>query len=186
MKNFISLLSVLLISTISCAKKDTSPLGCDAANCTTSTSYVDASTDVIEDVQSTDQVISGTDYEFTLLPGYSKVDAQESNSLVFSNVDKNNLVVLTKEEPFHGSSEEFALEVLRSVRDSGAHLNEIKQIEINSNKFLSVDSSKDGVRMWVLISAKNNYGLSLACGGPETDQKQVKICSDIFSSFLVN
>jgi len=183
----LSLLTLGLISCSSCAKKDTTaPPVCEGGSCplTPPTAVPDASVTPPTPPPPADQVVTGTGYQVTIPAGWVKMDPpQETKGLeaLFLNKDKHSLIILIK-EPFTGTSAEYTLEALRGLKGAGATLNSAKQVDINGNKFVLIDSNKDGVRMWMWVTVQNGSGLALSCGGPAAEDWHQGICTTVASS----
>lgn len=174
------LLVLGLVSCSSCAKKDTTPPPCDGGTCTlpTSTPSVPA--------PPPDQVLSEDDWSVSVPVGWEKLTPPTTDPEVkvfYGNKEKQNLVIFVK-EAFPGTSAEYVLEGLRGLKDSGSKLNGARQVDLNGNKFVLVDSSRDNVRMFMWITAKNGFGYALSCGGP-ADQPQEDICTKIASTVTI-
>lgn len=132
----------------------------------------------------TDQVVTGTGWEVTIPVGWNKMEPPQSTpglEMLYLNKDKHNLILLIK-EPFTGTASEYTLEALRGLKGAGAVLASAKQVEVNGNKFVLIDSTKDGVRMWMWVTVQNGSGLALSCGGPATEDWHQAICSTVASS----
>jgi hypothetical protein len=181
----LSLLSLGLISCSSCAKKETSGPVCEGGSCplpsaTPSTTPPDPPLPP----PPTDKVVTGVGWELTVPAGWDKLEPpQPTPGLegLYLNKDKHNLFLLIK-EPYAGKSDEYTLEALRGLKSAGAHLNSAKQVEVNGNKFVLVDSDKNGVRMWLWVTVRNGSGFALSCGGPATEDWHQGICATVASS----
>lgn len=170
-----SLLALGLISCSSCAKKDQivpSPApGCTGSSCPLPPAP-----------PSTDQVFSGKDWELTVPAGWEKKPNDDVNVKVFvANQSKMNLVIFI-EEAFPGTPEQYAIMALRGLRSAGARLVSAKQVEVNGEKLVLLESEKDGVRLWLWLAVKNGNGFALSCGGRSTDDWNRDICVTISNS----
>jgi hypothetical protein len=177
-----SLLALGLISCSSCAKKETTAPVCEGGSCPLPTpTPPDAS---VTPPPPTDQVFSGTGWSLTVPPGWDKVEPPAETKgleVLLLNKDKHNLILVIR-EAFPGTSAEYTLEALRGLKGAGATLNSAKQVDINGNKFVLIDSNKDGVRMWMWVTVQNGSGLALSCGGPAIEDWHQAICSTVASS----
>lgn len=179
-----SLLTLGLISCSSCAKKETTAPVCEGGSCPLVPPTASSSATPPTPPPPADQVVTGAGYQVTIPAGWEKTTPpQETPGLeaLFLNKDKHSLILLIK-EAFPGTSAEYTLEALRGLKGAGATLNSAKQVDINGNKFVLIDSSKDGVRMWMWVTVQNGSGFALSCGGPATEDWHQGICSTVASS----
>ena|SRR5574339_638507 len=177
----LSLLSIGLISCSSCAKKETTPPVCEGGSCPLPSATPTTPTPPPPPV---DTVVTGAGYEVTIPNGWKALTPPEETpglEFIYMNPDKHNMFLLIKES-YPGTSAEYTLEALRGLKGSGAHLNSAKQVEVNGNKFVLIDSDKNGVRMWMWVTVSNGSGLALSCGGPADEDWHQGICSTVASS----
>ena len=181
-----SLLALGLISCSSCsscAKNDTIQSECEGGSCPITPHPSASPSDSTTPPPPTDQVFSGTGWELTVPPGWEKINPpQETKDLevMLLNTEKHNLILLFK-EPFTNTSAEYTLEALRGLKGAGATFVSAKQVELNGNKFVLIES-KNGVRMWVWVTVQNGSGFALSCGGPELEDWHKDDCSTVANS----
>jgi hypothetical protein len=188
MKRLLFVLPLLimgLVSCSSCAKQETVAPPCDGGSCTlpTATATATATTPPAPP----DQVFSEDDWSVTIPTGWAKMEPPEPApelKLFYGNKEKMNLVIFVK-EAFPGTNAEYVLEALRGIKDGGGKIAAARQVDINGNKFVLVDSSRDNIRMWMWILAKNGFGYALSCGGPVGDTGQEDICTKIANTVTI-
>lgn len=187
MKRLLFVLPLLimgLVSCTSCTKKETVAPPCDGGSCPMPTA---SSTTPPVPTALPDQVLSEEDWSVSLPAGWSKLEPPmpaPELKLFYGNKDKMNLVIFVK-EPFQGTNAEYILEGLRGIKDGGGKIASARQVDLNGNKFVLVDSTKDNIRMWMWILAKNGFGYALSCGGPATDAGQEDICTKIANTVTI-
>lgn len=177
------LLAIGLISCSACAKKDATEPPCTGSTCPSPTA-----SPIVPVVQSTDQVLSADNWSLSVPQAWAKMNTTPvpPEVLVFyGNQATKNLIILVK-EPFAGTVSEYALEGLRGLKDGGAIVNTARQVNINGNSFVLVDSTRAGVRAWMWITAKNSFGYALSCGGPATDTTQEDTCTSVANTLKIN
>lgn len=182
-------LPALILGLMSCTSsspsKDVTP-PCDASTCATPSAAPTASDSA--PAVSTDQVLSEQDWSLSVPQGWAKMSApiDDANIKVFmGNQDKKNLVIFVK-EAFLGSSAEYALEGLRGLKDGGNKISTARQVDLNGNKFVLLDSSRDNLRMWMWVTAKNGFGYAFSCGGPVDDTgDQENTCTQIANTLTI-
>jgi hypothetical protein len=178
----ISVLAIGLISCTSCTKKNVTPAPTSTVVVPTPVPTVTAPP------VSKDEVLSGEGYQLTVPAGWEKYIADPATpgiELTYINDQKHNLVVLLK-EPFAGSSNEYVIEAIRGLKTTGAHLTSSTQVVLNGNKFVLIDATNEGARMWLWVTTHNGFGFALSCGGEETNPDNEKICTDIAATFVLN
>lgn len=176
----ITLLAAGLISCTSCTKTNVTPAPCEGGVCTAPTTSV-----IVPPVPTTppvtDQLVTGDSYEVTVPAGWAQRELPEGThgvDWVYVSPDKNSLVAMLN-EPFPGTSDEYVLEAIRGLKGAGATLTSSTQVELNDNKFVLIDSERDGIRMWLWVTARNGFGLALSCGGTTANEA---VCLKVSSS----
>lgn len=130
--------------------------------------------------------IQDADWSFVLpSAGWDKVSFPEDGvQIVLRNEKKRNLIIFVKEK-FDGSPDQYALFAIRGLKDSGGTLGAVKQVTINDNKFVLVESSKgSSVKIWMWITSKSGNGYAFSCGGP-VDELQEDLCNKIAESVKI-
>lgn len=169
----VCLLSVGLISCNSCSKS-TKPVDAGAS--------VDAASEASAP-QST--VLSKDNWSLSVPSDWEtqEMDDPTVQAALF-NKDKGSLILLIK-EPFKGSLEEYTLTAVRGIKNSNAELTSLKEVDVNNNSFVLLESSKSHIKLWMWLSVKNNCGYALSCGGvdlPELKIDQSEVCNNVISS----
>lgn len=183
MKRLLLILPLLigLVSCSSCSKKETSPAPCDAGTCSTTTVTIPAPPPPSE------QVLHEEDWSLSLPQGWEKLNpptAAPEIKVFYGNESQKTLVIFMK-EPFAGSNNEYVLSALRGLKDNKGVLNTLRQVDLNGNKFVLLDSTYNSVRMWIWIVVRNGFGYSLSCGGPADMSNQEEICTNIANTLKV-
>jgi hypothetical protein len=174
----IALLSVGTISCSSCAKKNPDPVVV-----TVDASPPDAGAPDV--APKPDLTIKGDKWEFTVpSEGWKPMENSPPHSNGYLNADKKNLILVIN-EPFTGSFDEYALGSIRAMRLSGVQIVSAKSVEVNGTKFVLVESSKDGIRVWAWVTTKDGRGFGFTCGGPE-DVNQHDLCFGVANTFKIN
>lgn len=130
---------------------------------------------------------SGEGWKLTAPFGWdiAVVDGEEvPPELILVNEEEHSLVLLTK-DVFPATTQEYVFAALQGMQESGAKLNTTTQVELNGNKFVVLDSSKDGVRIWSWLVVKNGAGYNLSCGGPANEDHHEAICNEVASSLQI-
>jgi len=189
MKRLLFVLPLLilgLVSCTSCSKKETTPPPCDGGSCTFPTATPTVTAPPVPTTPP-DQVFSEEDWSVSLPVGWSKLEPPApvpELKLFYANKEKMNLVIFVK-EPFEGTNAEYILEALRGIKDGGGKIVAARQVDVNGNKFVLVDSTRDDIRMWMWILARNGFGYALSCGGPAADVGQEDICTKIANTVTI-
>lgn len=124
--------------------------------------------------------------EFTLPDGgWTQVQNPPAHSTAYLNMAKKNIVILVSED-YPGTYEQYVLMALRGIKDAGAQVASAKQVDVNGNKFVLVESSKNGVTAWMWVTWASNHGYGFSCGGPTSDATQKDLCSSIAGTLKIN
>lgn len=115
---------------------------------------------------------------------YQEMTNTPPNAKAWVSKSPKNLVVLI-DEVTDSSFDEYAIVAMMGARNSGATINSAKQVEANGTKFVLIDSSKDGVRIWMWVTTQDGHGLGLSCGGPD-DASVHDLCFGIANTVKVN
>ncbi len=102
----------------------------------------------------------------------------------FINAAKKNGVVIVAEE-YTGSFDSYVLYALRGIKDAGALIASAKQVEVNGQKFVLVESTRSGMRVWLWVGLAGGHGYGVSCGGPDADPTQRDLCSGIGSTIKI-
>jgi hypothetical protein len=202
MKHFfyiLSFLSIGLAACTGCTKKNTSTPVCTGPDCVQPTTPVvpdaslhqpDAGLDSTQSSGNTPdfKTISRNGFELTVPQEWEEfvIDGEEPQpELVVGNEEEHNLILLVK-DPFTGTPSEYVLEAMQGFKKEGAKVTSSKQTELNGNKFIALDSSRGGARIWLWITVKNGFGYVLSCGGPESETHHEEICRDVAKSLKIH
>lgn len=194
MKNILFLLTAIsTMSCTSCTKKDqvdpvTPAPTCSDNLCPMPAPSASSSTDKPKD---NSVKFQNDDWQFSVPSDeWAKVPVNEEGvQLVLRNPNKNNLIVFIKEK-FEGSTEQYVLLAIRGLKEAGGTFVSAKNNEVNGNKFVLVESSKQSpnTRIWMSITTKSGNGYALTCGGPvpeNQDDAQKTLCSQIISTLKI-
>lgn len=177
-------LTLGLVSCTGCTKKNTSTPVCTGVDCEQPTAPVvpspDAGVAPVESSGSLTQTLSGKGWELVVPEGFDTVviENEEQPEVLVVNEEEHSLVLLTK-EPFAKSNPEFVLGAVRGVAEAEGTLHGSKQGELNGNKYVLLDTAKDGTRVWMWLIVKNGFGYSLSCGGPADEDHHEALCAEI-------
>jgi len=175
----ISILTLGIVSCSSCARKTPDPSTPAPAPPVTVTP-------VPPTPVPTTTVIKQDNVEFTLpTDEWKKLESPPSHSVALINPVKKNIIVFVNED-FSGTYEQYVLVALRGVKDAGANVASAKQTEVNGHKFVLIESSKNGMRVWMWVTLLNNHGYGFSCGGPDGDTTQRDLCSNIMGTLKIN
>lgn len=190
-------LSVGLMACSGCHKKDTSTPVCTGPDCTKPETPDASELLPLPDagLSSTDTPTENPDYlnysgdgwKLTAPFGWDMavVEGEEVQpELVLISEEEHSLVLLNK-DIFPATTQEYVLVALQGMQESGAKLNSTTQVELNGNKFVVLDSEKDGVRIWIWVGVKNGVGYNLSCGGPANEDHHEAICKEIASTLKI-
>jgi hypothetical protein len=117
--------------------------------------------------------------------GWTAIANPPPHSQAFMNQDRKNMVIAVSED-FPGTYEEYVLMALRGVKSAGATISSAKQVDINGNKFVLVESSRSGITVWMWVTLVSGHGYGLSCGGATSDTTQQPLCSGIAGTFKIN
>jgi hypothetical protein len=96
--------------------------------------------------------------------------------------DKKAIVVFVTEKTT-ATYDQFVLMALRGIKDAGANIASAKQIDLNGHKFVLVESSKNGIKVWLWVTLLNGTGYGLSCGGPNDNHD---LCFGVANTLKVN
>lgn len=102
----------------------------------------------------------------------------------FINAVKKNSVVIIAED-YTGSFESYVLYALRGIKDAGGLVASAKQVEVNGQKFVVVESTKNGIRVWLWIGLVSGHGYGVSCGGADNDPVQKDLCNGIAGTIKI-
>lgn len=183
-------LTLGLTACTGCNKKDTTPV-CTGSDCTPPvvpvTPAPDAGVTPVTPSDTLSQTLSGEGWELVVPEGYDTTILQdeEQPDVLVVNEEEHSIVLLIK-EPFVGSTPAYVINAVRGVAEAGATLNASKQVELNGNKYVLLDSNKEGSRVWTWLTVNNGFGYSLSCGGPETEDHHETLCSEVANSLKLH
>ncbi len=184
MKNFILAIMLVAIGTVSCSsctKETTTP---DAGSPPVPSSSTTVTPEPPKPVPGPVTIKEGK-WEFTFpTDGWKRVENPPPHSIAFINQEVKNITIMVDEE-FTGTYDEYALNAIRGIRAAGATVASAKQVEINGTKFVLVDSSKDGMRVWLWVTLKGGRGNALSCGGGDTTSTH-DLCFGIANTLKIN
>lgn len=174
------LLAVSSVSCTSCAKKTPDPTTPDATPTPSATVTPEPPVPVVTTVTVKQDNLTLT------LPSAEWVAIQNPppHAQAWLNLAKKNGVVVVSED-YAGSFESYVLYALRGVKDAGGLVASAKQVEINGTKFVLVESSKNGMRVWMWVGLVNSHGYGVSCGGPASDATQQDLCNGIASTIKI-
>ncbi len=182
-------LTLGLASCTGCTKKDTTPV-CTGANCAlpsapdAAPAPTDAGVTPVPPATSGSQTLSGVGWSLVVPEGYDTVvdeSEEKQPEVLIANEEEHSVILLIK-EPFARSTSEYALAALRGITEAGGVLIANKQADLNNNKYVLLDSSKDGIRVWAWLTVKNGFGYSLSCGGPANEDHHEALCTEVADS----
>lgn len=180
---FLMIATVGLVSCSSCAKKTPDPTTPDGAPPPSASVTV---TPVPPTPVPTTVTVKLDNAEFTLPDGgWTQVQNPPAHSTAYLNMGKKNIVILVSED-YPGTYEQYVLMALRGIKDAGATINSAKQVDVNGNKFVLVESSKNGITAWMWVTWKSNHGYGFSCGGPTSDASQKDLCSNVAGTLKIN
>lgn len=138
-----------------------------------------------EKSQPATEVVKGDGWELTVPFGLQKkvVPDQEVVLSLFSNENKALLILL--KEKYAGSYDEYIISSTRSLKDSGASLDNSKPMIVRDQKFTLMESTKNGVKVWSMVTFKDGFGYALSCGGPAPYDNVYSFCSPVFDSITL-
>lgn len=102
----------------------------------------------------------------------------------YINAAKKNGVVIVAED-YTGSFESYVLYALRGIKDAGGLIASAKQVQVNGQNFVLVESTKNGMRVWLWVGLVNAHGYGVSCGGPDSDPTQKDLCNGIASTIKI-
>jgi hypothetical protein len=105
--------------------------------------------------------------------------------IIYNNKIYNSKVVLSVEDSTNTYSEYIILS-LRDLRGMGATITSSKQVSVNGNQFVLVESSDKVQTYWTWLTLINHKGYDFSCGGPTMDNTQHDLCFGIANSFKIN
>lgn len=130
--------------------------------------------------------VSQDGWEFTLpSSGWDAMESPPAHSVALLNKDRKNIIVMVS-EPFPGKYEEYVLMALRGVRAAGATITSAKQVEVNGGKFVLIESSKNGMRVWMWVTLIKGQGYGFSCGGAASDDSQHDLCFGVADTLKIN
>lgn len=168
------------VSCTSCAKKTPEPTTPDANPAPTVTVTPEPPVPVVTTV-----TVKQDSLELTL-PSTEWVAVQNPppQAQAWLNLAKKNGVVIVSED-YTGSFESYVLYALRGVKDSGGLVVAAKQVTINGNTLVLVESTKNTIHVWMWVALVNGKGYGVSCGGP-ADPSQQDLCNGIASTIKIS
>lgn len=130
--------------------------------------------------------VKGDSWQFTLPnKGWSSPDGAPQDMVVLLNPELQNGIIFETINGYPGTLDTLVLVNLRDMRNKGVTLVSTKQTELNGTKFVLVEATKNGNRVWMWIGVQNQVAYSFSCGGPESaDNKQ--LCADIANTLRIH
>jgi hypothetical protein len=149
---------------------------------------VDASVPVVDaapDVQSGPITITNGNWSFSLPDNTWVKEGDAENMLAFSHENLRTKIAFTSEK-YSGTYPAYVLYALRGLKDNYSTINFAKQITLNNNKFVLIQSYKYGMTVWVWASLVNTDGVGLSCGGPYGDVVVESLCKQLAETLKHN
>jgi hypothetical protein len=179
----------VLLSCSSCTKKDqTNPTVITVAPpCSGSSCAVDAGISPPEtSIDQKNKMLSGDGWEIIIPYGWQLQNSEEKEIMVLAtNSDKQNLIIFIK-EPFEGTYESYALAGIRGIKAAGGTLISAKQVILNGQEFVLIESIKKSIVVWAWITVHKGSGYVLTCGGDDKDLLfQKEACGTVSSSLNI-
>lgn len=130
--------------------------------------------------------VKGDSWQVNLPLGFQK-SKSESPDIVFSALSKKDrlLVVLLKEK-FTESFDVYVLTTVRDLKESGTKVVSTKPIKSGNSKSMLIETVKDEIKIWTMVTTKDGFGYALSCGGPGDHAVMLPVCTSITDSFSVN
>lgn len=175
-----TLLAVGAVSCTSCAGKTPTPSGPDAAPSASVTPIPPTPVPV-----NTDITVKQDNWEFVLPTSawdQAVTCSQTGCPVAYMSKDKKAIVVFVSEKT-NATYDQFVLMSLRGIKDAGANIASAKQIDLNGHKFVLVESSKNGVKVWMWVTLINGTGYGLSCGGPADNHD---LCFGVANTLKIN
>lgn len=120
------------------------------------------------------QVVKGDSFEFTL-PADWEVEASDPLiKSVLINKEKQGLVMM-EVFPVNVSTDEFALLVIRRLKQDSVEVKNSNTVNINGQDFVTFDADLDGLTAYMWLTVKNDLGYQFSCGAKTLDVEDLCI-----------
>lgn len=179
MKKLISLLALCFLSTgcSSCSRHDTTKV------VPVPVPTVSASAQPVPEVVPP-TLVTENGWSIMMPSGFEKVGADDAGIGLFVNKDKEMLISLSK-ETFTGSSDQYVLTGIKSLKDKGITAIEAKQVKINGVDFVVLECDQEGIHAWIWAGARNGFGYALSCGGKPHAVEMYDTCFSTMNTFKI-
>jgi hypothetical protein len=180
-KFIICLLTLGIVSCSACAKKEQLPVELPPVAVPQPTPTV---TPVVVVPKAVPTKVGKAEF---VLPSdaWQPVETEEPNTFGFKNEEAPNLIYYGVED-FPGTFEQYILFTIRSIREVGANVHAAKQVTVNGNRFVLVESSKNGVYVMTWLTWTPGFGHSFSCASPTELSNRKELCNSVGNTFKLN
>jgi len=120
------------------------------------------------------QTVKGDSFQFSL-PADWEVEASDPLiKSVLINKEKQGLVMM-EVFPMNVSTDEFALLVIRTLKQDSVEVKNSSTVNINGQDFVTFDADLDGLTAHMWLTVKNDLGYEFSCGAKTLDVKDLCI-----------
>lgn len=127
------------------------------------------------------QDIKTEHWNVTIPSNWTELPNEEDVVQAYVSPNKEELVTL-EEEPFVGSTNQFATSVLEQLASQGAKPVSVSKTHINEQDYIFATMMIDTTVSFVWVTVNNGNGFGLICGGPAFNIDVEKDCRDIANS----
>jgi len=180
-----SLSKILIVSLLFCTASCTS---CSKKNVTDPPKPLPTSTEtVIVPPVPTTQLVESYHASVTvplLFQDQHKDTTNDPNYRLFANMNANELLSLDA-EAFSSSYEEYVLEAIRFIKETGGTIQSANSVTLNGQKMTLIESSREGIVAYFWVTTKDGYGYTFTCGGEETSSTIEDTCAMLSTTFQI-
>lgn len=131
------------------------------------------------------ELVKGDTWQINLPLGLQRKPIPKAEIVLSAFLHKDKVLVFLLKEKFAGTFEQYTLHSLRGIKDTGSTIQSSAMVELNGTKFSLLQTIKDDVKIWNLVTTKNGFGYGLSCGGSASYDATHIICTSITSTFTL-
>jgi hypothetical protein len=135
------------------------------------------------------KIVTGLNWRF-VLPGSGwstsnavLSDIQSPYNIIYQN--NETLVSFIKNEASNDEYSYYIVETMKAVQSRGMEIKSAKNLRINDQPFVRLETVSGKITAWMWLSLKDNFGYWMTCGGPDSPS-QTALCIEIADTIKIN